>query len=415
VVNHVAIEQAPRACLPRAIVEVETIRLSAQPNVVFVHLVDEAGGVGLGESFFAATAVEAYIHDALAAKLFSVENPSPVSVEGAVESYLGYQGSGVETRARGAVDIALWDLLGKRAGLPLVDLIGGSSRDQIDAYNTCAGPTYVSRTSHQESSNWWNPLVDEGVHEDLKSFLTRPGELAVELVEAGFVGMKIWPFDECAEASDGRHISKTDLDAGLEIVAEIRRTVGRDIDVMIELHSLWMPQPAQQIIDALQPFDIRWVEDPVRADAVEALAGLVQGTTTTVAVGETVTGVRGFLELARARAVDLVTLDVQWCGGLTEALRIAALARAFSLPIAPHDCTGPVSLAVASHLSFNQRHSLVQETCRAFIDGWYRSVAIGVPVVENGRISRPTEPGHGVSLCPELDSSPDVSRRVSRR
>lgn len=413
--SRVATEHLTGADRPCPIVEVETIRLSAQPNVLFVRLLDEAGNVGLGESFFAATAVEAYVHDALTTQLFGVEHPSPISVEGAVGSYLGYQGSGVETRARAAVDIALWDLLAKRAGLPLVDVIGGSSRDQLDAYNTCAGPTYVSRTSHQESANWWNPSVDDGVHEDLKAFLTRPGELAAELVDAGFVGMKIWPFDECAEASDGRHVSPADLDFGIEIVAEIRRAVGMDIDVMIELHGLWMPKPAQRIIEALQQFDVRWVEDPVRPDSVGALASLVGSTTTPVAVGETVTGVRGFLELARAKAVDVVTLDVQWCGGLTEALRVAALAQAFSLPIAPHDCTGPVSLAVATHLSFNQRHSLVQETCRAFADGWYRAAADGVPVVESGTIARPTAPGHGVRLRPELAAGADVVRRVSRR
>ena len=143
------------------IVALETLRPAVQPNLLLLQLHTDQGVAGLGEAFFGAAAVEAYLHDAAAPVLLGVEDPAPERTAGLLAPYVGYQGGGAETRGNGAVDLALWDLLGKRAGLPVVDLLGGAVRDRIKAYNTCGGPGYVGSSSRQASDNWG--LAADGV------------------------------------------------------------------------------------------------------------------------------------------------------------------------------------------------------------------------------------------------------------
>ena len=173
------------------ITALETLRPSLQPNVTLVQLHTDEGFVGLGEAFFAASAIEAYLHDTVAPVLLRLDDPTPERVGKLLAPYVGYQGGGVESRALGAIDIALWDLLGKRARLPVVDLLGGAVRDRVRIYNTCAGPGYVSSSSRQESENWG--LDGRDRYEDLDAFLRRPAELARELAAEGIPGMKVWP------------------------------------------------------------------------------------------------------------------------------------------------------------------------------------------------------------------------------
>jgi len=393
------------------ITSLETLRPAFQPNVCVVQLHTDQGLVGLGESFFHAPAVESYMHTAVAPLLAGMVDPTPEAVALLLAPYVGFQGGGVENRANGAIDIALWDLLGKRANLRVVDLLGGAVRKSVRIYNTCAGTGYVGGSSRQESANWG--AEREGRYEDLRAFLTDPAALARELRDEGITGMKIWPFDTAAEKTRGTEISPADLDAGIHIVEEIRNAVGMDIDVMIELHGLWNMVSAAKIIDALAPYRPYWVEDPVRADAVSALSDLRRGTNIPIAVGETCVGRRGFLPLLTSAAVDIVTVDVQWTGGLTEARKIASLADAFGVPVAPHDCTGPITLAACTHLTLSQPNGLLQETVRAFLRSWYPEVVEGMPVIENGQISLSDEPGLGVRLVDGFAERSDVDRRVT--
>jgi L-alanine-DL-glutamate epimerase-like enolase superfamily enzyme len=122
----------------------------------------------------------------------------------ALSGYLGYAGTGVETRGNSAVDIALWDLFGQSAGQPVHQLLGGRSRDRIRVYNTCAGYRYVRKPVGQLTGNWGLPGERaEGPYEDLDAFLNRADELAHSLIEQGITGMKIWPFDIAAERTGG--------------------------------------------------------------------------------------------------------------------------------------------------------------------------------------------------------------------
>ena len=153
---------------------VETVRPRAQSNLCFVRVHTDSGLVGLGESFLGAGAAEAYIHESVAPILLGMNDPAPQHVATLLRPYVGYQGGGAEQRGNGAIDIALWDLMGQATGLPLARLIGGPIRDRIPTYNTCAGVRYVSTTTRQNSSNWG--LGEEGQYEDLyASCTTRPG------------------------------------------------------------------------------------------------------------------------------------------------------------------------------------------------------------------------------------------------
>jgi galactonate dehydratase len=396
------------------IVALETLRPAAQPNLLLLRLHADDGAAGLGEAFFGAAAVEAYLHETAAPVLLGAAGPTPEGVARLLAPYVGYQGGGVETRGNGAVDLALWDLLGQRAGLPVVDLLGGAVRDRVKVYNTCAGPGYVGSSSRQVSDNWGLAAPGgPGRHEDLEAFLHRPGELAKELWAEGLRGMKVWPFDQAAERTGGTGISQGDLDGRLAVIEAIREATGWGMDLMVELHGLWDRPAATRILEALTPYRPFWVEDPLRPDAVDALGRLAAEVAVPVATGETCVGRRGFLPLLQRGAVDVVTVDVGWTGGLTEARKVATLADAYGVPVAPHDCTGPVALTACVHLVLSQPNGLVQETVRAFLRGWYPDLVEGVPAVEDGHVAAPAGPGLGVRLREGLGDRPDVGRRVT--
>lgn len=398
------------------IVAVETVRPAVQPNVLFVRLHSDDGLIGLGESFFGARAVEAYVHESVAGVLLDAEDVSPERAATLLRPYVGYQGAGVEVRGNAAVDLALWDLLGQRAGMPLVRLLGGPVRDRIGIYNTCAGSGYIRTSTRQDSSNWGLPAAGEGAPlDDLHAFLHHPARLARELWDEGVRGMKVWPFDAAAEASGGTDISRRELDSGLAVLEAVRAEVGLEMNLMVELHGLWQRRPAAAICEALAPYRPYWVEDPLRGDAVDAFEALRREVDVPIATGETVVGRRGFAPLLARGSIDVATVDVQWTGGVTEARKVAALADAYGVPVAPHDCTGPVSFAACCHLVLSQPNGLVQETVRAFLRTWYGELVDGLPVVADGTVSVTDAPGHGVRLRDDLLAGPHAERHTSRR
>lgn len=390
----------------------ETVRHVDFPNLTFI-LVHSEGLVGLGETFYSAEAVEAYVHSVVAPLLLG-EDPSRISaLNRALEGYVGYAGSGIETRARSAVDIALWDLSAQRAGMPLHDLMGGRTRDSIRIYNTCAGSQYVRREG-QVTSNYGRGVT--GHWEDLDRFMSDAGGLAEELLSEDITGMKIWPFDSFAELSHGNEITPEQLQTGLEPIRKIRAAVGDQMDVMIELHAMWTAPAASSIVRALAPYAPYWIEDPVRSDVVGGLAELhsvASASGTMIAAGETVAGTAGFLPLLSQTAIDVATVDVAWCGGITHALRVAALTETFGRSIAPHDCTGPVALTAATHLSVSAPNAILQETVRSSLRTWYRDFVTELPTIADGRIAPPTGPGLGTALQPDLKSRDGVVVRTS--
>ena len=126
---------------------VETIRLESRPSVLWTLLHTSEGMTGLGETWFGSETIEADIHSRIAPMLIGEEVTRIEQLNRQLRPYTGYCGSGAELRAVSAIDVALWDIAGKVAGMPICDLLGGRCRDSIVVYNTCAGPDYVSQSS----------------------------------------------------------------------------------------------------------------------------------------------------------------------------------------------------------------------------------------------------------------------------
>ncbi|MCB1420151.1 MAG: mandelate racemase/muconate lactonizing enzyme family protein [Notoacmeibacter sp.] len=391
-----------------AIKSIKTLRLGEFPNLLWIVIEDDKGHMGLGETFFGARAVEAWIHETAVPKLIGRDaDPEPVRM--ALTPEVGSQGAGVEMRGISAIDIALWDLKAKRNNEPVWAALGGRCREAIRTYNTCAGYQYVRSTAGQTSSNWGIGAGASGPYEDLQAFLTDAGALAKSLLSEGITGMKIWPFDRYAERSAGQNILPAELEEGLRPFRQIRDAVGDGIDIMLEMHSFWNQPAALQIAEAVAPYGIYWIEDAVRMQGVSALADFRARCPIPVTASETIAGRHQFRELLAADAADTIMLDLGWCGGLTEGKAIAALADAWHRPIAPHDCTGPVVYAASCHLSVHARNAVIQESVRALYTGWYREVADGIPVVANGMVAPAEGPGLGVTLKPDVWKRKDAT------
>ncbi|MEQ1597286.1 MAG: mandelate racemase/muconate lactonizing enzyme family protein [Casimicrobium sp.] len=398
------------------ITRVDTLRLGEFPNICWVQLHTDEGLVGLGETFMGAAAVEAYVHEWAGQKLLGKD---PLAIEARnkdLTGYLGWRGSGVETRGNSAIDIALWDIFGKAANMPVHTALGGKSRDAIRIYNTCAGYQYVRSTVNQNSSNWGLAGIGQnkiGPYEDLEGFLHHADELALSLESEGITAMKIWPFDPAAEASDGQYISNADLDKALDPFRKIRAAVGDKMDIMVEFHSLWRLPMAQKIARALKPFNTFWHEDAIRMDSLDLLKQYAPHTDALICASETLAYKWGFKDYLQTGVAGVAMLDLSWCGGLTEARKIAAMADAWQLPVAPHDCTGPVVWAASTHLSLHAPNALIQESVRAFYTGWYKELVTELPIVRNGMISLSDKPGLGLELLPDLHTRKDAMLRSS--
>jgi galactonate dehydratase len=399
------------------ITSIETIRIVEFPQLVWVRIETDEGLSGLGETFFSASAVEAYLHDDVAPWLVGRDPLAIDAIARDMKGYLGFCSTGVEMRAASAVDIALWDLFGKSVNQPIVQLLGGWTRDRIRTYNTCAGDSYMRKAETQSTRNWGlsGGVSDNAItgFDDLNDFLTRAGDLAQALLAEGITAMKIWPFDPAAEKTRGHYISSEDLAEALRPFEKIRQQVGDKMDIMVEFHSLWQLLPAIQIATALAPFRTFWHEDPIKMDSLGSLKRYAAASPAPICASETLATRWAFRDLLETGAAGIVMLDISWCGGLSEARKIAAMAEAWHLPVAPHDCTGPVVFAASTHLSLNAPNALLQESVRAFYNGWYRDVVSGVPEVQNGVVTVKNKPGHGCSLQEDLETRFKVSKRSS--
>ena len=394
------------------ITAVETIRIAERPNLLWVHVHTDEGLIGLGETFFGAATVEAHVHEYIAPRVIG-RNPLEIDKLSAdLVGYLGFRSSGAEVRGNSAFDIALWDIFGKAVNQPIAQLLGGFTRQEIRTYNTCAGTEYIKKATGQTTVNY--DLGGGGKqYDDLNGFLHNADELALSLLEDGITAMKIWPFDMAAEASRGQYISMPDLKKALEPFEKIRRAVGDKMDIMVEFHSMWQLLPAMQIAKALAPYNTFWHEDPIKMDSLSSLTRYAAVSPAPISASETLGSRWGFRDLLETGAAGVVMLDLSWCGGISEARKIASMAEAWHLPIAPHDCTGPVVLCASTHLSLNAPNALVQESVRAFYRTWYRDLVTALPEVKNGMITVPPGPGLGMELHPDLGRVFTVSRKVS--
>jgi L-alanine-DL-glutamate epimerase-like enolase superfamily enzyme len=387
---------------------VRTIRIAERPNLIWVEIETDEGLIGLGESFRGVQAVEAVIHEQIAPWLIGRDSRRIEAVSRYLMTpYLGFQSTGAEMRAASAIDLALWDLAGKRHGIPVHEALGGAVRTEIRAYNTCAGYAYNTGGVGRRDIRATDTAV--GPYDDQVAFMRDAGGLAESLLSEGFTAMKIWPLDIYAEASGGQMIGLSDLNAGLEPFRRIRASVGDRIDIMCELHSLWSANAALRICQALEDLNIFWVEDPIaKMIDTRALADLRRRTRVPICGSETLGGAVSFRQLLEADATDVVMLDLAWCGGLTEGRKIAALAEAHAKPLAPHDCTGPVTLMAGLQLALHAPTAIFQEVVRATLATWYRELVTELPVIVNGMVQAPVAPGLGTSLLPDVRHRQDV-------
>lgn len=396
-----------------SITALRTTRIAERPNLIWVEIETDDGLTGLGETFRGASAVEAVLHDQVAPWLIGRDAQHIEAVSRHLTgTYLGFNSASAEIRAASAVDIALWDLAGQRQGVPIHVALGGAVRERIEVYNTCAGYDFNSNGGVRRDAGANDAM--QGPYDDQVAFMRDAGQLAESLVEEGYSAMKIWPFDIYAPATGGHRISLTDLKAGLEPFRKIRDAVGDRIEIMCEMHSLWGSQSAARICRALEDYGVFWAEDPIgKMDDAATLADLRRQTRTPICGSETLAGLVPFRDMLAAGALDVVMLDLVWCGGLTQGRKIAALAESYAKPLAPHDCTGPVALWAGLHLAIHAPTAIYQEVVRASLATWYRELVTALPAIDHGKAMAPVAPGLGAALHPNLRKRADATVRIS--
>jgi len=395
---------------------IETIRLAEYPAILFLQVHTDEGLIGLGENCVGVETVETFIHESIAPRLLG-KDPLAINAMAEVlhQDFLGFQGSGIAVRAASSIDIALWDLLGQATGKPIYQLLGGKVREKIRAYNTCAGTAYAKGSSNIDRNRSAQiGIPGDGDYEDLVAFLNEPERLVHSLKAQGFTAMKIWPFDEAAIRSGGQTIDKTDIREGVSIMERARAAAGDNFDIMLEMHSLWSAPAATAIAQAVEHLNLFWIEDSLRHESTDALKRFKKSHRIPVTTGET-TGTRwDYLRLCQSGAVDHLMLDPGWVGGISEARHVISLASTFGIPVAPHDCTGPVVLTTGTHLGVAFPNIELQEMVRAFYYGWYSEMVTELPRYESGFLTPPSGPGLGTALQPGINSRKDAMVRWSR-
>jgi 2-dehydro-3-deoxyphosphogalactonate aldolase len=251
-----------------------------------------------------------------------------------------------------AIDMALWDICGKSCGMPVYEMLGGKYRDRIRTYS------YIIHPKPTEKKNFWELWHDaEAV-----------AERAVEMAEEGFTALKYDPIPYYTHPIEGEppappwQLSLDILDMAEKSVKAIREAVGNKCDILIGTHGQTTPSAAIRLAKRLEPYEPLWFEEPVPPENAREMAKVARSTTIPVATGERLTTVHEFLRLFEEGAAAIIQPDVGCCGGITEFKKIAAMAEAFYVQVAPHLYGGPVLTAASIQLATCLPNFLIQES-----------------------------------------------------
>ena len=238
------------------ITRIETLESATHTNLLWVQVHTDEGLVGLGETFFNPAPVAAYIHQAAAPYLLGQDPTAVERHHSVLDRGMAYRAIGAEARGLSAIDIALWDLFGQSAGLPIYRLLGGPVRDRIRIYNTCAGNGYNERSAKPGTgfADAWGLGDYQGQYEDLVAWLRddRAADVARSLLEMGITAMKIWPFDQFADETGGLHIRPDQIEKGMRPFRQIRDAVG---------NHLCMALPNAMIQEGVRAYYYGWYKD----------------------------------------------------------------------------------------------------------------------------------------------------------
>jgi L-alanine-DL-glutamate epimerase-like enolase superfamily enzyme len=291
-----------------------------------------------------------------------------------------YGRRGIVMNAISGVDIALWDIAGKVAGLPLYRLFG-ACRDRVAAY------------------------ASGGFYQEGKSIDDLAGE-AEGYRARGFKGMKMKIGRNPSTQTHLRHLvdhaelCEVEPEEDIARVAAVRKALGPKAKLMVDVNCAWSPAVAIEMGRALEPYKLYWIEEPVATDDVAGSAMVADALATPIAGYETEIGLYGFRELIERGAVDIVQPDLAWSGGFSECRRIAALAQAHHRMVAPHAFASAVTLVASLHFIASIANGLVLEFDQN--PNGLRDEILKEPIRidSDGMIRLPERPGLGIELDP---------------
>ena len=387
---------APFCYLPTRmkITKIETIKFTRSITIhagkiswLWVRLHTDEGLIGLGETYPAADAAEAVIYESFAPLLLGADPREIERLWQAMFLQVSYHGwAGAEMRALSAIDIALWDLLGKITNQPIYQLLGGKVRDRIRTYNTC--------------------------YDHYFDFNTDADKLAESLLAEGITAMKIWPFDATALRNRGEYITPQELADCLTPVKKIRDTVGDRMEIAMEFHGYWNLPSAVKIARALEPYNVLWLEEMLPQDNPAAYKLLKQETNIPLSLSERLMTRFHFREVIEQGIAQIINPDACWGGGITEIHKLVSYADTHYLPVAFHNCGGPVLHFASLHLAASAHNLYILESVRRHYQEEYMGLITNLDsgVAREGWLPIPAAdaPGLGIELDESVFTRPDV-------
>ena len=362
------------------ITAIETLVCHARMrNWIFVKVVtDQPGLFGWGEATLEwhTRSVVGAVEDI--AQLLIGEDPTrPEHLWQMMYRQHFWHGQGiVRATAIAGIDIALWDIVGKHLGVPCSKLWGGPVRDYVRTYCHLGGG---------RMEDFYETPVDNA---------KRFADLARQAVEDGYTAFKSMAVPPTMPIEGLKP-----LRAAEAAVGAMREAVGEEIDIMVDCHARPSPAMGLALGKELEAYGLYFLEEPCWPESIEGLAMINRSLTTPVATGERMTHLAQFRDLFAARGCEICQFDLTHCGGFTEARRIAALAEAHRIALAPHNPQGPVSTAASLEFGFSQPSYIICETVTNDVP-WRQDVVLeGFTVERAGRLVRPnTRPGLGIEI-----------------
>ena len=353
---------------------------------VLVRIETDEGITGLGEAYWGVGVAET-VHKA--GKLLIGESPFNIGklYEMMIRCMSGEGSTGGTTvTAISGIEIALWDLVGRALNTPIYNMFGGKFRDEIRVYADCHAGDSPDPADYAKKAK---EVVDAG-YTALKFDLDTPNPHTID-ISGDPHPRRQWfePFN--------RTIGNAELEWMVEVVRQCREAVGPHTMLGMDAHWKYSVNDAIKLAQALEPFNLLWLEDPVPPENIDAQRQVTNSTRTPICTGENVYRKHGFRELIVNQAARIIAPDIPKMGGLREAKIVADLADMYYIPVAPHNVASPIGTVAGAHVCASMNNFLVIEFHAADVD-WWDDLVDGGTVIENGFIHLSDDPGHGLTL-----------------